>query len=110
MSSSITLLGAEPPLGGKGTGRRGLRHTTGGAVAQRLLEIGDRADDLVECAALPAWVGEPLAREEPPRLVLVAPARLPALEQAIVDRGAHAAHIGKRGGRLKLITTVFVGS
>ena len=40
-------------------------------------------------------VGELLAGQEPPRLVLVAPAHLPALEQAVVDRRAHPAVIGR---------------
>ena len=69
----------------------------GGSLAQRLLEVGDRADDLLERAALAARIGELLASEEAPRLVLMAPAHLPALEQSVVDRRAHAAVIGSFG-------------
>jgi 2-dehydro-3-deoxyphosphogluconate aldolase/(4S)-4-hydroxy-2-oxoglutarate aldolase len=65
-----------------------------GAVAQRSLEIRDRVDDLVEGTALAARIGKPLTREEPPRLVLMKPARRPALEQAVVDGAAHAPCIG----------------
>ncbi len=49
-------------------------------LVQGLLEIGDRADDFVEGAALAAGVGEPLSGKETAGLVLVASARLPALE------------------------------
>ena len=77
--------GARPTAGRA----RGRRHTPGRAFAQGLLEVGDRADDLVEGTALAAGVGEPLAGEEAPGLVLVAPARLPALEQTLVDGRAH---------------------
>jgi len=75
-------------------GSRRRRQASGSAVAQCLLEIGNRADDLVEGATLVARVGQPLPGEEPPGLVLMSPARGPALEQAIVDGGAHLRSIG----------------
>jgi 2-dehydro-3-deoxyphosphogluconate aldolase / (4S)-4-hydroxy-2-oxoglutarate aldolase len=65
-----------------------------GAVAQRFLQIGDRADNLVEGAPLPAGIREPLACQEPPCLVLMAPAHRPALEEAVVDSAAHSLCIG----------------
>ena len=80
--------------GRRRAGRRGGRQAPGGAVAKRLLEVGYRADDLVEGTALAAGIGEPLAREEPPCLVLMAPARRPTLEQAVVDGGTHPPCIG----------------
>ena len=63
-------------------------------VAQCLLQVGDRADDLLERAAFAPRVGELLAGQEPACFILVAPAHLPALEQSVVDRPAHPAAIG----------------
>ena len=75
-------------------GRSGGRQAPGSAVAQRLLEVGDRADDLVERKPLAARVGESLTRQKPSRFVLMAPTRRPALEQAVVDGCAHPLSIG----------------
>src|SRR4029077_792252 len=64
-------------------------------VAERLLEIRDRADDLVDGAALADGVaGELLTSEEASRLLLMTPARLPALEQTVVDGDTHRLGIG----------------
>ena len=76
------------------SGRRAMRCSRGGSFAERLLEVGDRADDLVERAALAAGVRESLLREKRARLFLVASARLPALEHAVVDLAGHPSAIG----------------
>ena len=82
-SSAFGQAGCGPSVGGEGGLLRAARSV------ERLLEIGDRADDLVESAALATGIREPLTRKEAARLVLVAAARLPALEESIVDRGRH---------------------
>jgi hypothetical protein len=69
------------------------------ALVERLLELRNRAYDLVQRPSLAARIREALSSEKPPRLVLMAPARLPALEQAVVDLGRHVSAYRQSAGR-----------
>src|SRR4051794_15589017 len=59
------------------------------ALSQDPFHVGDRAGDLFERPPVALRIGEALAGKESPRLVLMAAARFPTLEQPVVHIRIH---------------------